>query len=240
MSRLYLGSGGYRTEAMRTIWRDGLDAFLGECRRFVFIPHALREHAQYQRQLMELGFHAGRDVIGLHEVSDPLACLREAEAIFTGGGNSFRLLHCMQEIGVMELISERVRAGVPYIGISAGTNLACPTIMTTNDMPIVFPRSFDALGLLPFQINPHYVDGRLYRQQGETFEAMGGETRDERLREFHEMNDMPVLGLYEGVAMRVEGDRAMLEGERGARLFRRGHEAEAVAPGGDVSSLLAS
>ena len=127
-----------------------------------------------------------------------MAALREAEAVAVSGGNTFRLLSLMQSLGLLEPLRERARAGMPYIGWSAGSNLACPTIRTTNDMPIVWPEDCDALGLIPFQINPHYTELLPPEHQGET--------RDDRLREFVRLNPgMPVLGLREGSALMVQG-----------------------------------
>src|SRR5262249_19579645 len=126
---------------------------------------------------------------------------------------------------------ERALAGMPYMGSSAGTNIAAPTIRTTNDMPIVQPASFEALGLVPFQINPHYLDP-------DPKSTHMGETREQRLREFHEENEAPVVGLREGAWMRIEGDRAILGGARGARIFRRDEEPEERGTGDSLDDLL--
>src|SRR5262249_41086259 len=132
---------------------------------------------------------------------------------------------------------ERVRAGVPYLGVSAGTNVACPTMKTTNDMPIVAPPRLDALGLVPFQVNPHYFNGPVYRTAGDGDQEHYGETRDARLREFHEMNDTPVIGLWEGGLLRVEGGNVLLLGAR-ARVFRKGQEPVDVEPGARVEGVM--
>jgi dipeptidase E len=133
--------------------------------------------------------------------------LEGAQAVFVGGGNTFRLLKTLQDTGLLQTLAERAREGMLYLGASAGTNIAAPTIRTTNDMPIVQPRSFDALGLVPFQINPHYLDADPAMRHM-------GETREERLREFLEENDRVVVGLREGAWLRVEGARLRLEGGR--------------------------
>jgi dipeptidase E len=236
--RLLLGAGGLSTQARREAWSEALDAFLGPVRRVLFVPWALRDHDGYVRMLVERGFHAGREVVGIHRARDPRRAVREAEAVYVGGGNTFRLLARCQETGVLAVLRRRARAGLPYVGISAGTNLACPTIRTTNDMPVVWPRSADALGLVPFQINPHYVDGAYFLREGRRYRPYGGETRDVRLREFHEENTVPILGLREGSILRVEGRKARILGTSGARLFRRGRPATEIPVGGDVSRLL--
>ena len=153
--------------------------------------------------------------------------------MFVGGGNSFRLLRALQDTGLGAAIAERVRAGLPYLGSSAGTNMACPTLRTTNDMPITEPASFAALGLIPFQINPHYVDP-------DPASTHQGETRQRRIEEFLEDNDVPVLGLREGSWLRVSGGLARTGGTTGARLFTRAAEPRELPPGSDVSGLLAT
>jgi dipeptidase E len=158
--------------------------------------------------------------------------VEEAEALFVGGGNTFRLLDRLQRLGLLDPIRGRVRGGMPYLGVSAGANLACPSIRTTNDMPIVEPAGFSALGLLPFQINPHYLDPAPSRSHM-------GETREERIREFLEENDVPVVGLREGSWIVADDGSARLEGPCSARLFRRGREPEEVPPGADLREAIA-
>ena len=147
-----------------------------------------------------------------------------ADALFIGGGNTFRLLKTLQERKLLGPIRERVRGGLTYAGSSAGSVITCPTIRTTNDMPIVECSSLDALGLIPFQLNCHYLDP-------DPNSTHKGETREDRLREFHEENETPVVGLREGCALQVEDDAVTLLGEKTARLFRRGAETIEVAPG---------
>ncbi|HEX3553451.1 MAG TPA: dipeptidase PepE [Thermoanaerobaculia bacterium] len=208
-----------------------IDAFLGPVRRLVFVPFALRDRAAYGAKAGERLAAIGVEVATLtaDEVGRRLA--REAGAVFTGGGNTFRLLKTLQDSGLLEILRERARAGMPYLGSSAGTNIAAPTIRTTNDMPIVQPASFEALRLVPFQINPHYLDP----DPGSTHM---GETREQRIREFHEENEIPVVGLREGAWIRVEGDQATLGGNRGARIFRRGLEPEERGTGESLDDLL--
>lgn len=148
-----------------------------------------------------------------------------------GGGNAFRLLAAVQRLGLVDVIRRRVAEGMPYVGSSAGTNLACPTIRTTNDMPIVQPRTLSALGLVPFQINPHYPSD-------EPTPGQPGETRDQRLTEFLDENDVPVLGLREGSWLQVTGPTATVGGVSGGRLFRRSRPPCHQPPGTDVSNLL--
>ena len=208
-----------------------IDDFLGGARRLVFVPFALKDRAGYGAKAAERLADVGVEARTLTADEAGLRMLRDAEAVFTGGGNTFRLLKTLQESGLLAAIRERALAGMPYIGSSAGTNLATPTIRTTNDMPIVQPLSFDALNLVPFQINPHYIDP----DPGSTHM---GETREQRLKEFHEENETPVVGLREGAWLRIEGDRATLGGARGARIFRRGEAPEERGSGEELSDLL--
>src|SRR5439155_15455438 len=138
------------------------------------------------RTLTERGVHAGYPLDGLHRHADPVRAVREAPAVFVGGGNTFRLLDALHRLGLLPVLRERVWGGMPYLGVSAGCNVACPTIKTSNDMPIVQPPGLDALGLVPFQVNPHYVFGPMYVPAGDGYQPHFGETRDDRLREFNE------------------------------------------------------
>jgi dipeptidase E len=236
--RLLLGSGGLSTDARRRAWTDALGDFLGPVREVLFVPHALADHDAYVAAMERRGFAAGRRLRGLHRESEPIRAIESAEAIYVGGGNTFRLLDAMQRSGALDAIRARAQAGTPYVGISAGSNLAGPTIRTTNDMPIAWPRASEALGLVPFQINPHYVPGAIYTRELEWYVRYGGETRDDRLREYHEENHLAVVALREGAILRVEDGKATLEGPGGARLFRRGKPTEDLAPGSDLSPLL--
>ena len=236
--RLLLGSGGFRTPERVAFFREQLRSLVGDIDRLLFVPYALRDHDAYLEAMTARGLDAGYRLDGIHRHDDPQLAVREAAAIFIGGGNTFRLLAGLYRHGLLDAIRERVRAGVPYVGISAGSNVACPTMQTTNDMPIVQPPSFRALGLVPFQINPHYVYGQVLTKTGDGFQEQFGETRDERLREYHEMNDTPVVGLWEGAALRVENGRLSLAGAA-ARLFRKGHEPRDLSPGAYLDELLA-
>ena len=206
------------------------DAFEGVA-RVLFIPHALQDRDGYAAKARPAFEEMGFGFDSLHEASDPRRAVEKAEAIFCGGGNTFRVLKTLGDMGLLPLIRRRVAEGMVYSGASAGSNLACPTIRTTNDMPIVEPPSFDALALVPFQINPHYLDP----VPGSTHM---GETRETRIREFHEENETPVVGLREGAILRVEGESVLLKGVAGARLFRRGLEPVEVTPVAEIGPLL--
>ncbi|MER8003508.1 MULTISPECIES: dipeptidase PepE [unclassified Streptomyces] len=218
---------GYLEHALAEI-----DDALGGVRRLVFVPYALADHDGYTAQVAEALAPLGVEVTGAHTAGDPAALIRDAGAVFVGGGNSFRLLKALYAHDVVAAIRERAGAGALYMGSSAGTNMACPTLRTTNDMPIVQPPSFEALGLVPFQINPHYLDAR-------PDTAHMGETRAQRLEQFLEENDVPVVGLREGTWLRREADRLTLGGiEAGAVVFRGGAEPAEIRPGHDLSALL--
>lgn len=205
-------------------------AFFGPARRLAFVPFALCDHAAYVDKVRARFEPHGFEVVGVSAGAGGAATMEAAECVFVGGGNTFRLLDVLQRTGILGALRRRVASGLPYMGASAGTNIVAPTIRTTNDMPIVQPASFDALGLVPFQINPHYVDP----DPGSTHM---GETRETRLLEYLEENTAPVIGLREGAWLQREGDALRLEG-RGARLFRRGEEPQELEPGSDVSRLL--
>jgi dipeptidase E len=210
---------------------DSILEFLGETRTLLFVPYAGHDRDGYAERVTERFAAMKVQVSSVHRAADPARAIREAEAIFIGGGNTFRLLSSLYDGKLLEPIRERVAEGMPYIGSSAGSNVACPTIKTTNDMPIVQPPSFEALALVPFNINAHYLDP-------DPDSTHMGETREERIREFHEMNEEPVVGLREGAWLRTEGDQITLGGSSGARLFIRGREPEEFDPGADLSFLL--
>jgi dipeptidase E len=235
--RVMLGSGGFRTpERIRFLTGQMRDLF-GTVESLLFVPYALQDHDGYVRDMCERGINAGYALDGIHRAADPHRAVEQAEAIFVGGGNTFRLLKTLYQLNLLDVLRECVRGGLPYLGISAGCNVACPTLMTTNDMPIVQPPSFAALGLVPFQVNPHYFVGRNYVKVGVACEPHFGETRDERIREFHEMNGTAVVGLWEGGILRVVDGDVSLHGAR-ARVFRRGQEPVDVAPGTELNRLL--
>ncbi|WP_129667042.1 dipeptidase PepE [Phytoactinopolyspora endophytica] len=197
----------------------------------VFVPFALADHDAYTETVADALRPLGVDVVGAHK-GEPGEVVSGGDAVFVGGGNTFRLVSALYRYRLTGLIRSRVQGGMPYIGSSAGTNVAGPSMRTTNDMPIVQPPSFDTLGLVPFQINPHYLDPA----PGDTHM---GETRELRILQFLEENDVPVAGLREGTWLRRDGGSLALGGiETGARLFRRGADPVDVATGADLSHLL--
>ncbi|GAA0521448.1 peptidase E [Saccharopolyspora subtropica] len=204
---------------------------LADRNRLLFVPFAKRDHDGYTATVQAAVEPLGVTVDGIHRATDAVAAVHEADAVFIGGGNTFRLLSTLHRLGLLPALREVVRGGTPYLGASAGTNMACPTLRTSNDMPIVEPPSFTAIGLVPFQINPHYQDP-------DPTSTHMGETREQRIVEFLEDNDVPVLGLREGAWLRVRRDHAELGGSTGARLFTRGAQARELRPGNDVSFLL--
>lgn len=188
--------------------------------RVAFVPFALQNRDAYTAKIRERLTPMGFETI---QVTGP-ADLDDAEAVFVGGGNTFRLLHTLYELGMIDALRDFVRRGAPYIGSSAGTNIAGLTIKTTNDMPIVYPPTFDALQLVPYQINPHYLDP-------DPNSTHKGETREDRIREFLEENDTPVVGIREGSMIRVDDGVSTLTGSRPARVFERGKEPYEVEVG---------
>jgi dipeptidase E len=183
--------------------------------RVLFVPYALFDRDGSAGTARKRFGAMGIELSSIHEARDPRAAVGAAEGIFIGGGNTFRLLKTLQDQRLIEPIRRRVLDGMPYMGTSAGSNIAGPTIKTTNDMPIVCPAGFEALNLVPFQINPHFIDA----DPGSTHM---GETRETRLREFHEENSTPVIALREGAMLVVEGDATRLDGAPGGKLFCRG------------------
>jgi dipeptidase E len=235
--RVLLGSGGFRTPERVATLTDQMRSFFGSIRRLLFVPYAVGSHDAYVEEMARRGLNASYNLDGLHLHPDPAAAVRRAEGIFVGGGNTFRLLDALYRHGLVEPIRQRVHEGMPYLGVSAGCNVACPTIKTTNDMPIVQPPSFTGLALVPFQVNPHYYEGQSFFRGGEAYVPHFGETRDERIAEFHQLNDAPVVGLWEGGVLCIEFGAVELIGAP-ARVFRKGREPVDVRPGGDVGALL--
>jgi dipeptidase E len=212
---------------------EAIQAVLGDRDRLLFVPFASSDPDTYASLVRAALAPAGIQVTSAHEVGDPVAAMRDAEAVFVGGGNTFRLLRALIRLAALEALRRAAGDGVPYLGASAGSNLACPSIRTTNDMPIVEVASLSALGLIPFQLNPHYLDP-------DPRSSHQGETRQRRIEEFLEESDVPVLGLREGSWLRVSGQRAVLAGNNTGRIFRRDAEPADLPVGTDLSYLLAS
>lgn len=215
----------------------GLRSHYAGCGTVLFVPYAGFDLDGYADKAIEAFDRIGIQCRSIHREDDQVTAATEAGGFFVGGGNTFRLVRALRERGLLEVIRSRVLDdGTPYAGASAGSNIACPTIRTTNDMPIVEPGGFDALNLVPFQINPHYLDA------DPTSRHMG-ETRPQRIFEYLEENARPVVGLREGAWLAIDGDRMTLQGLAGARLFARGADgkpAEPVEyePGADLGFLL--
>jgi dipeptidase E len=224
--RLMLHAGGDISSAGEEI----IEHFHG-VRRAVMIPYAVKDGDRAVARFNDRFASQGLEVTGLHSVPNPAASLSEADAIVVSGGNSFRLVNALHTFHLIDAVRSAIVGGVPYFGASAGANVASPTIRTTNDMPIVQPPSFAAFGLVPFQINPHYIDPP-------PPESRIGETREERLQEFLEENKVTVVALREQSWLVVHGGAMSLHGTGGAIVFRRGAEPEAVAGGADLSQLL--
>ncbi len=214
--------------------KNEIKKFLGnKPKTVVFIPYAAVSFSfdiyceKVEERFAEIGHH----VVGIHTFDNPVKAIQEAEAIVVGGGNTWQLVRMLHEQKLMNPIRESTYNGTPYIGWSAGSNVACPTLRTTNDMPIVDPLGFDCTGLIPFQINPHYLDANP--------EGHGGETREQRIEEFLEINkNIYVAGLREGTMLKVKNDKVELIGSRKCRIFKNGKSPVEYAPGDDLDFLL--
>jgi len=208
--------------------------FLGDSpKKALFIPYAAVTFSYdlYEQKVKEKFNSVGHDIESIHHSKNPVEDVKNAEAIVVGGGNTFALVKKMQDLGLIDAIREQVIKGTPYIGWSAGSNVACPTIRTTNDMPIVEPKSFNVLNLVKFQINPHYLDAHP--------EGHAGETREMRLEEFIEMNkDIFVVGLREGTMLEIVDDKILLVGPRNARIFKHDTTPLELSNSDDFSFLL--
>lgn len=198
--------------------KNEIKKFLGDTPvTALFIPFAAVtfSYDEYERKVEERFSEIGHHVVSIHHFDDPVKAVKEAQAIVIGGGNTWQLVRSMRDRGLIAAIRERVLEGIPYIGWSAGSNVACPTLRTTNDMPIIDPQGFDCMNLVPFQINPHYLD--------KNPEGHGGETREQRIEEFLEINpDMYVVGLREGTMLKYEEKQLELIGKLSARIFKKG------------------
>lgn len=214
--------------------KNNIREFLGSKKvRALFIPYAAVtfSYDEYEEKVRNRFAEVGHDVVSIHRFSDPVKAVMDAPAIVVGGGNTWMLLKCLRDKKLIGPVRKKVLAGTPYVGWSAGSNVTCPTIMTTNDMPVTAPSSFRAFGLIPFQINPHYLDANPA--------GHAGETREQRIQEFIEVNrEVFVAGLREGTMFLLEGGRLSLIGPRNTRIFRHGSEPMEITPGSDLSFLL--
>lgn len=202
-------------------------------KEIIFIPYARPSgisHDAYTEKVQEAFDKIDIKVKGLHSFDNPKETLSTAKGIFTGGGNTFLLVKKLYEEEVLQPLRNTILQGTPYLGTSAGSNICGVNIRTTNDMPIVYPPSFDALGLLPFNINPHYLDPDVNSKHM-------GETRETRIHEFHSQNNIPVVGLREGSWLEIKGDHISLRGELEARIFEQGKKPKEVPTGTELSDL---
>lgn len=200
--------------------QDELIDFFAGIDEILFVPYARPSgitHDEYTQIAQQFFNRVGKRIAGLHTFADPKKAIRQAKAIFTGGGNTFVLVNQLHGLEVMDVLREAVENGTLYMGTSAGSNIAGQTMQTTNDMPIVYPPSFKTLGLVPFNINPHYLDPDPQSKHK-------GETRETRIKEFHVFNDTPVIGLREGSWLRVEDEKVSLKGDLTARIFLKEQE----------------
>lgn len=213
--------------------KQNIKDFLSGVASVVFVPYAAVTFSfdAYKQKVADRFAEIGITVKSVHEFDNPALAIRDAEAIVVGGGNTFQLTKMMQEAGLMEAIRERVEAGIPYVGWSAGSNVTCPTICTTNDMPILEPESFKAIHLISFQINPHYLDAHP--------DGHAGETREQRILEYIAANPtMYVAGLREGCMLSVENGTLSLIGPRPMRVFKYGQPAREYNAGDDINFLM--
>lgn len=219
---------------------DYLDYLLEElkihfekCKTILFIPFARPSglsHEDYTTKVSLAFAKIGKELKGIHEFEDYSKAIKNAEGIFTGGGNTFLLVTQLHKNDIMNVLADVVKNGTPYLGTSAGSNICGLTMQTTNDMPIIYPPSFKTLGLIPFNLNPHYLDVDLQSKHM-------GETRETRIKEFYSFNTIPVLGLREGSWLEVKGDKIVLKGNLKARLFVQNRIPEELEPGADLSFL---
>lgn len=209
---------------------DTLVDFFSETNEILFIPYARPggiSHDEYTLNASKAFKKIDKKVVGIHTFENPMEALKTAKGVFTGGGNTFVLVSQLYKNGLMQPLREAIFNGLPYLGTSAGSNICGVSMQTTNDMPIVYPPSFKTLGVIPFNINPHYLDP----VSGSTHM---GETRETRIQEYHTQSTIPVVGLREGSWLQVKGDSIVLKGSHSARIFEQGKKAYEVK----TSSLL--
>ena len=213
---------------------DEIKEILKNKKRVTFVPYARPSgitHDEYTAKARDRFAKMGFELDSVHESNFAYQTIQNAEAIFIGGGNTFVLLNKLYETNILSKIKEKVKYGMPYIGTSAGSNVAGASIRTTNDMPIIYPPSFNALRLVPFIINPHYFDAN----PNSTHQ---GETRETRIKEYHIFNSDIVVGLREGAMLHVKDNKVILKGSTGARIFRKSQEPTEHMPGESLDFLL--
>ncbi len=234
MKLLLISNSTMAGEAFLEYPKDEIGKFLGEKPiTAVFIPYAAVTFSfdEYCDKVEERFTEAGHHIKGIHTFSDPTKAIEDAEAIVVGGGNTWRLVRMLHDKKLMNPIREKVYNGTPYVGWSAGANIACPTLRTTNDMPIIDPKCFDCIGLVPFQINPHYLDA--------VNQGHAGETRDQRIAEFNELNPkIYVVGLREGTMLKLDDHKLDLIGSQKCKVFKNAQEPVEYSQGDDLSFLM--
>jgi dipeptidase E len=212
---------------------EQIKSILRRVTKVLFFPFALFDRDAYAANAKARFAAMGYTIEAAHAVANPHKAIEQTDAIFVGGGNTFRLLRALQDLDLLDPIRRKIKGGAPYIGSSAGSNVAGPTIKTTKDMPIVQPRSFDSLGLVPFQISPHFQDP-------DPDSRHMGETQEERILQFLEENETPVVGIREGAWLLCQSGAVILKGETGARIFRRGRVPVEARPGDNLADLVGS
>ena len=212
---------------------DELEVFFKNSSTIIFIPYARPggiSHDLYTEKAKQVFKKINKNIIGIHEFDNPREAILNAEAIFTGGGNTFVLLNQLYKNNLIDALKESIVSGTPYLGTSAGSNICGLTINTTNDMPIIYPPSFKALAVVPFNINPHYLDP-------DSNSKHMGETRETRINEFHTYNTQPVVGLREGSWIEVLGNEITLKGKENSRVFEYNKKPIEMKPETTISHL---
>jgi len=210
---------------------EQIKEFLGGATNLLFFPFALHDRDAYAAKAKERFAAMGCSLESAHATRDPRNAIEQSDGIVIGGGNTFRLLKALQDLELLDPVRHKIKSGAPYIGSSAGSNVAGPTIKTTKDMPIVQPRSFNSLALVPFQISPHFQDP-------DPNPTHMGETQEERILQFLEENNTPVVGIREGAWLVCENGAVVLKGQAGARIFRRGEAPVETNPGDNIVDLV--
>jgi dipeptidase E len=211
-----------------------LQLHFAQCKSILFVPYARPggiSHEDYTLKVKSFFALLNIKVNGLHEFSNPTEAIEKADGIFTGGGNTFLLVTQLHQNNQMQTLKKAIESGTPYLGTSAGSNICGLTMQTTNDMPIIYPPSFETLGVIPFNLNPHYLDADLQSKHM-------GETRETRIKEFHQFNAQPVIGLREGSWLDVKGNQIVLKGALSARLFRQNQDTIEVESGNKMEKFV--